>query len=137
MNTIQFKYAIEVERTGSISQAAENLYMAQPNLSKAIRELEESLGFTVFERTPRGVRSNTVKPRLSSSSRMALLRLGCAMYRFSAACEIEPVRSTSMAYLNCIVFIQALRFNIYYIARRAGGQLKKTSEAVLPLRPGC
>ena len=55
MNTIQFKYAIEVERTGSISQAAENLYMAQPNLSKAIRELEESLGFTVFERTPRGV----------------------------------------------------------------------------------
>ena len=40
MNIIQFKYAIEVERTGSISQAAENLYMAQPNLSKAMRELE-------------------------------------------------------------------------------------------------
>ena len=55
MNIIQFKYAIEVERTGSISQAAENLYMAQPNLSKAIRELEENLGFTVFERTSRGV----------------------------------------------------------------------------------
>ena len=55
MNIIQFKYAIEVERTGSISQAAENLYMAQPNLSKAIRELEETLGFPVFERTSRGV----------------------------------------------------------------------------------
>ncbi|HIQ82776.1 MAG TPA: LysR family transcriptional regulator [Candidatus Pullichristensenella stercorigallinarum] len=55
MNIIQFKYAIEVERTGSISQAAENLYMAQPNLSKAIRELEENLGFAVFERTSRGV----------------------------------------------------------------------------------
>ena len=55
MNITQFKYAIEVERTGSISQAAENLYMAQPNLSKAIRELEENLGFTVFERTSRGV----------------------------------------------------------------------------------
>ena len=55
MNTIQFKYAIEVERTGSISQAAENLYMAQPNLSKAIRELEETLGFAIFERTSRGV----------------------------------------------------------------------------------
>ena len=45
MNIIQFKYAIEVERTGSISQAAENLYMAQPNLSKAIRELEETWAF--------------------------------------------------------------------------------------------
>lgn len=34
MNTIQFKYAIEVERTGSISQAAENLYMAQPTSAR-------------------------------------------------------------------------------------------------------
>ena len=40
-NILQLKYAVEVERTGSISRAAENLYMGQPQLSKAIRELEE------------------------------------------------------------------------------------------------
>ena len=51
MNTLHFKYAVEVERTGSISQAAENLFMAQPNLSKAIRELEDTLGITIFKRT--------------------------------------------------------------------------------------
>ena len=55
MNTLYFKYAVEVERTRSISKAAKNLVMAQPNLSKAIKELEESLGFAIFERTPRGV----------------------------------------------------------------------------------
>lgn len=55
MNTLHFKYAVEVERTGSISQAAENLFMAQPNLSKAIHELEDTLGITIFERTSRGV----------------------------------------------------------------------------------
>ena len=44
MNTLHFKYAVEVERTRSISQAAENLFMAQPNLSKVIKELEDSLG---------------------------------------------------------------------------------------------
>ncbi len=55
MNTLHFKYAVEVEKTGSITLAAENLYMAQPNLSKAIRELEENLGYSVFERSPRGV----------------------------------------------------------------------------------
>ncbi len=55
MNTLLFKYAVEVERTRSISRAAKNLMMAQPNLSKAIREAEESLGFTIFERTPKGV----------------------------------------------------------------------------------
>lgn len=55
MNTLHLKYAVEVEKTRSISQAAENLYMAQPNLSKAIKELEDSLGITIFERSARGV----------------------------------------------------------------------------------
>ncbi len=55
MNTLFFKYAVEVERTRSISRAAKNLMMAQPNLSKAIKELEDSLGFAIFERTPKGV----------------------------------------------------------------------------------
>ncbi len=55
MNTLHFKYAVEVEKTGSISQAAENLFMAQPNLSKAIKELEDSLGIVIFERSSRGV----------------------------------------------------------------------------------
>ncbi|MDE6880367.1 MAG: LysR family transcriptional regulator, partial [Oscillospiraceae bacterium] len=55
MNTRHFVYAIEVERTGSITQAADNLFMSQPTLSKAIKDLEETLGFAVFQRTPRGV----------------------------------------------------------------------------------
>ncbi len=55
MNTLHLKYAVEVERTGSISRAAENLFMGQPNLSKAIRELEETTGITIFKRTSKGV----------------------------------------------------------------------------------
>lgn len=55
MNTLHFKYAVEVERCGSITQAAENLYMAQPNLSKSIKELEDTMGFQIFARTSRGV----------------------------------------------------------------------------------
>lgn len=55
MNTLYLKYAVEVEKTGSISQAAENLFMAQPNLSKAIKELESDLGIVIFERSSRGV----------------------------------------------------------------------------------
>lgn len=55
MNTLHFKYAVEIEKTRSITQAAENLYMAQPNLSKAIKELENTLGITIFKRTSKGV----------------------------------------------------------------------------------
>jgi DNA-binding transcriptional LysR family regulator len=55
MKTLFFKYAIEIERTRSITKAAENLYMAQPNLSKAVKEMEETVGFSIFERNSRGV----------------------------------------------------------------------------------
>lgn len=55
MNILYLKYAVEVARTGSISKAAESLYMAQPNLSRAIKELEASLGITVFTRTSKGM----------------------------------------------------------------------------------
>lgn len=55
MNIMHLKYAIEVEKAKSINKAAENLYMGQPNLSRAIKELEESLGITIFNRTSRGM----------------------------------------------------------------------------------
>ena len=53
---------LEIEKTGSISQAAANLYMSQPNLSKALRELEISLGLTIFQRSSKGVQP-TLKGR--------------------------------------------------------------------------
>ena len=55
MNLLHLKYAVEVAKTKSISKAAENLYMGQPNLSRAIKELEDSLGVTLFSRTSKGI----------------------------------------------------------------------------------
>lgn len=56
MNTLYLKYALEVEKAGSVTQAAQNLYMAQPNLSKALKELEKEVGFPIFKRTSVGVK---------------------------------------------------------------------------------
>lgn len=56
MTTQQLQYLIEIERTRSVSQAASNLYMGQPNLSRILRETETALGFDLFERTRKGVR---------------------------------------------------------------------------------
>lgn len=55
MNLLHLKYAVEVEKTRSINKAAENLYMGQPNLSRAIKELEESLHVKIFKRTSKGI----------------------------------------------------------------------------------
>lgn len=59
MNILHLKYAAEIAKTGSLNKAAENLYMGQPNLSRAIKELEANLGITIFERSARGM---TVTP---------------------------------------------------------------------------
>lgn len=55
LNILHLKYAVEVAKTRSISKAAENLYMGQPNLSRAIKELEDPCGITIFRRTTKGI----------------------------------------------------------------------------------
>lgn len=55
MNLLHLKYAVEVAKTGSINKAADILMIAQPNLSRSIKELEADLGITIFERTARGM----------------------------------------------------------------------------------
>lgn len=55
MNLLHLRYAVEVARCKSISKAAENLLMGQPNLSRSIKELEDSIGITIFNRTTRGI----------------------------------------------------------------------------------
>ena len=55
MNFMHLKYAAEIAKTGSLNKAAENLYMGQPNLSRAIKDLESNLGITIFERSPKGM----------------------------------------------------------------------------------
>lgn len=55
MNLLHLKYALEVERQESITAAAASLFMSQPNLSRAIKELEAELGITIFRRTSKGI----------------------------------------------------------------------------------
>lgn len=51
MNMQHLKYVLEVNKTRSINRAAKNLYMGQPNLSAAIKDLEEEIGISIFYRT--------------------------------------------------------------------------------------
>ena len=55
MTLNQLRYVIVVSETGSLNKAAEQLYIAQPSLTKAVKELEKELGFAVFNRTGRGM----------------------------------------------------------------------------------
>ena len=55
MNILHMKYAATVAKLGSLSKAAEVLYIAQPNISRSIKELEADLGITIFNRTAKGM----------------------------------------------------------------------------------
>lgn len=55
MNLSYLKYAIEVAKSGSINKAADKLFVNQPNLSRAIKELEDSLGTSIFVRSKKGM----------------------------------------------------------------------------------
>ncbi|MBE6631417.1 MAG: LysR family transcriptional regulator [Ruminococcaceae bacterium] len=55
MNILHMKYAVEVARLGSLNKAAETLMIAQPNISRSIKELETDLGITIFQRSSKGM----------------------------------------------------------------------------------
>lgn len=55
MTLQQLKYSIAVAEKGSINEAAKSLFISQPSLSNAIKELEEELQITIFTRNRRGI----------------------------------------------------------------------------------
>ena len=55
MNIVQMKSVVEVARLGSINQASETLHIAQPNLSRMIKELEAEFDIRIFNRTTKGM----------------------------------------------------------------------------------
>ncbi|MFP3513037.1 LysR family transcriptional regulator [Peribacillus sp. SIMBA_075] len=55
MTLQQLKYALEVASKGSMNEAARSLFISQPRLSNAIKELEKEFKITIFIRTNRGV----------------------------------------------------------------------------------
>ena len=55
MTLQQIRYVIAIANTSSMNEAAKKLFVSQPSLSSAIKELEEELQITVFSRTNKGV----------------------------------------------------------------------------------
>lgn len=55
MNITQLKYVLEIAGSSSMREASTRLYVSQPALSASIRELEDEIGFLIFERTNKGI----------------------------------------------------------------------------------
>lgn len=56
MQLKELTYLVTLADEGSISRAADKLYMAQSSLSQFLQQYESELGVTLFVRTSRGIR---------------------------------------------------------------------------------
>ena len=59
MTLQQIRYVITIAETGSLGKAAEKLFVSQPSLTNAVKELERELGLPLFNRTSKGVTLTT------------------------------------------------------------------------------
>lgn len=55
MRIQQLQYIIKIVETGSMNEAAKQLYITQPSLSNAVRNLETEMGIQIFIRNPKGI----------------------------------------------------------------------------------
>ena len=57
INLQHLRYAVAARDQGSLRRAAESIFVQQSTLSRCIRQLEHSIGMTIFERSSSGVRA--------------------------------------------------------------------------------
>ncbi|WP_106403548.1 LysR family transcriptional regulator [Actinocorallia populi] len=72
MNLRQLRYVVATADHGTMTSAAQALYVAQPALSRAVRELERELGTELFARSGRGVVLTTAGEQVVRQARIAL-----------------------------------------------------------------
>ena len=75
MTIQQLRTAMEAARTGSITQAAKNLYLSQPNASSMLRTLEQELGYEIFSRTNSGIVPTEAGERFLEHAKVILAQL--------------------------------------------------------------
>lgn len=104
MKIEQLRQLLEVSRTGSINQAAVNLYISQPNLSASLRSLEQELGYALLERSSRGVALTVDGQRFLEYAQSVLQQFDhLKTLRGPASAAPEPVLSIANARYRYVV----------------------------------
>lgn len=104
MDLKYLQYALAVARCGSVSRAARELYLAQPNLSRAIAELEQSLGFPLFIRTRQGMRPTPQGERFLTEAEGMLDRLSA----LARECRQAENRRLHLACVPSSLFVNTI-----------------------------
>lgn len=94
----QLRMFLALSESLNFSKTAEQLFMTQPSLSKAIRDLEVTLGIPLFERTTRSVRLTASGHRLASLARTIVGEYESGLQRMQSSAEREAVQLSIAAW---------------------------------------
>ncbi len=111
MTLQQLKYVVTVAETGNISEAARKLYISQPSMTNAIKELEEEMQLLIFRRTNKGVMVTNEGDVFLAYARQVLEQASLLENKFLGSTVQKPKFSVSCQHYSFAVnaFVDVIR----------------------------
>lgn len=111
MTLQQLKYVITVAEKGTISDAAKALFISQPSLTNAIKELEQEMQITIFNRTNKGIIVSNVGDEFLAYARQVLEQANLLEEKFLNGKQQSPRFSVSTQHYSFAVnaFVDVIR----------------------------
>lgn len=111
MTILQLKYVIAIDEECSMRKAADRLYVSQPGLSSAVRDLESELGIQIFERVHNGVVTTAAGASFIAYARNAVEQFEKVEEKYLNSRSQRPTFSVSMQHYTIAVdaFIDTVR----------------------------
>lgn len=103
MTILQLKYIIAIDEECSMRRAADRLYVSQPGLSSAVRDLENELGVQIFERVHNGVVTTPAGASFIAYARSAVEQFEKVEEKYLNASGHKPTFSVSMQHYTIAV----------------------------------
>ena len=103
MTILQLKYVIAIDEECSMRKAADRLYVSQPGLSSAVRDLESEIGIQIFERVHNGVVTTAAGSSFIAYARSAVEQFEKIEDKYINAKTDKPTFSVSMQHYTVAV----------------------------------
>lgn len=111
MTLKQLRYVVEVAETGNITEAAKKLFIAQPSLTSAIRELENEYNITIFTRSNKGIEITPEGDEFLGYARQVLDQANLIEEKYTGVSHIKQRFCVSAQHYSFVVeaFVELLK----------------------------
>ena len=103
MTLQQLRYVLMVADKQSMNQAAQTLFISQPSLSAAVRELEEEIGVTIFARSNKGITVTAAGNEFLGYARQLMAQYALIDARYLSGTPVRKRFSVSMQHYSFAV----------------------------------